>query len=112
METEAVLGNNKNLKKAKALYRAILYLTAFTILMALLLPALKLEGTIRDLTISLPALLAVFITPVGFFFLIKSYRAKEPYKKQKLLYLVGYGFFITLFVLFTYAVAVDIAKLL
>ncbi|GAB2541848.1 hypothetical protein [Rufibacter soli] len=112
MKIPTEIASAKNLRKAKLIFRVILYLTAFTILMVLALPALQLEGTIRDVTISVPALLAVVLTPVGLIFLVKSFLAKEPYQKQKAFYLVGYLFFLILFILFTYAVAVDIAKLL
>ncbi|MFD0751634.1 hypothetical protein ACFQZS_15895 [Mucilaginibacter calamicampi] len=93
----------KYFSKSKGFYRYSAYIFLWVILYPQIAKAIWPSGIMDAFFMAIPTLALYIITPVGIFYSIKSYTAKEPYNKYRAFYLFGHLFF--LFILMALALS-------
>lgn len=98
------------LNKAKYTFRLVLYSFLFSILAVVL--GSPFDNDFKNLLVAIPFLLGIVATPVGLYFNLRSFAKREPFRRQKLLYLSGYVFFMVIFLSLLTAVVLDFRSLI
>jgi len=86
MATETI-----NLDKARTLYYVIFFSFIFSNIGYSLARVSVISGDLAKLFPFFPAVIGFIASPVGLYYIVKSYSRKEDNQKQKTVYLIGIG---------------------
>ena len=103
---QVVESPSKNYKKSKLYYRISSLLFLWLLLFAEVIKQISLNAIVQALIFVLRVFAILVLTPLGIFFLVKSYSTKEPFSRYRILYAVGY----LLFVIFLIFILIDIVR--
>lgn len=101
---------SKYFTRSKALYRYSAFIFLWILAYTQLAKAIITNELINSIMIALPALALYIITPLGIFYYIKSYAAKEHYNKYRAFYLFGHLFFLFILLAMIASVYLDFLK--
>lgn len=96
----------KYYNKAKLYYKYTFFIFIWIILFSQVYKLIN--PIIAAILMVFPFLAEYVIVPIGLRFVIKSYISKEPFHRYRLLYLIGFLFFLLLEIGFLIAIAGDI----
>jgi len=103
--------SSKYFIKSKSLYRYSAYIFLWVFLFPQINKAIGLnDGIVNALFLAIPTLALYIITPLGIFYAIKSYVAKEPYYKYRAFYLFGHLFFMFILLALLFSFYSDFQK--
>lgn len=97
-------------KKSKVLYRYSAYTFLWVILFPQFNKVISLPALLDALCMVVPMLALYIITPLGIFYSVKSYKAKEPYNKYRAFYLFGHLFFLFILLMMLFWLASDVIR--
>ncbi len=97
-------------KKSKIVYRYSAYTFLWVILYPQFNKVISLPALLDALFTVVPMLALYIITPLGIFYSVKSYKAKEPYNKYRAFYLFGHLFFLFILLMMLFWLASDIVR--
>jgi hypothetical protein len=84
-----MIQENIYLNKARTLYHVIFFSFVFSTIGHALTRASVLTGDLASVFPFFPAVIGFIISPIGLFFILKSYKKKEANTKDKKVYLIG-----------------------
>lgn len=98
--------------KSKSLYRYSAFIFLWSIVYTQIIKPIGLNEIADAFLLAIPALSLYIITPLGLFYLIKSYLKKEPYNKYRAFYLLGHLFFLFILLALLFSMYFDYSKFL
>ena len=94
--------------KSKRIYKYTFRL-ALAALVAVMIPNdIGIHPIIKAMSVTLPFIALGMISPIGLFYIIKSYTRREPPHRYRFLYVLGHSAFILIFVV----MAIDVIKVI
>jgi hypothetical protein len=103
--------SSKYFSRAKTLFRITIFSFLGATILSWMFKGTSVNPEVADIVTGLPLLMAYILVPIGFIYLVKSYRKKEPFNRYRILYLTGYFFFLVVLAGFLIIIAGDFGLL-
>jgi hypothetical protein len=96
--------------KSKYYYKLTWYAFLWVIFFTQISKPLNINAVIAALLLLIPLLGIYIMVPTGVFYIIKSYRNKEPYNKYRAFYLIGHLLFLFVLIALIVSISLDINR--